>query len=62
MAIFWIIAIAILVSVGRQFYMNVGHAEKKLTFSIRIFIIEAIVTTITLTILFYIAKWTINLF
>jgi hypothetical protein len=62
MAIFWIIAIAILISLGRQFYMNVNRVEKKLTFSIRIFIIEAIVTTITLTLLFYIAKWTINLF
>jgi hypothetical protein len=58
----WIIAIAILITLGRQFYMNVDQVENKLIFRIRIFITEIIVTTLTLTILFYIAKWIINLF
>ena len=58
----WIIAIAILIALSRQFYMNVDQVEKKLTFRIRIFITETIITIITLTILFYITKWVINLF
>jgi hypothetical protein len=58
----WIIAIAILIALGRQFYMNGDEVKKKLTFRIRILITETIITIITLTILFYIAKWIIHLF
>jgi len=57
-----LVSIAIFLSLGRQFYINVDQVENKLTFRIRIFITETIVTSITLIILFYIAKWIINLF
>ena len=57
-----IILIAIAIVLGRQFYLNVDQIENKLFFRARIFITEVIVTSITLGILVYVAKWIINLF
>ncbi len=57
----WIILIVILIALGRQFYLNVDQIEKKTIFRIRVFITEAIITSIVLTILFYIVKWILNL-
>jgi hypothetical protein len=60
--VIWIIATAIVIALGRQFYMSVDQVEKKSAFRVRIFISEAIATSLTLTILYYIVKWIIGLF
>jgi TRAP-type C4-dicarboxylate transport system permease small subunit len=58
----WIIVIAIFISIGRQFYMNVDQVKNKLSFRVRTFITEVIVTSITLGVLFYFVRWIIHLF
>lgn len=61
-AYIWIIIIAVFISAGRQFYMDVDSVEKKWLFRLRIFITEVITTSILLGVLYLIVKWIISLF
>jgi hypothetical protein len=54
----WIIAIAVFIALGRQFYMSADSVF----FRIRIFVTEVIVTSIVISVLVFIAKWIISLF
>jgi len=54
----WIIAVAVFIALGRQFYMNADS----MFFRVRIFITEAIVTSIVISILVFIVKWIMSLF
>jgi hypothetical protein len=53
-----VIAVAIFIALGRQFYMNTDS----IFFRIRVFVTEVIVTSIVIRILVFITKWVIGLF